>query len=76
LGAGRRDDADALVLHALVISIGLGFVFTVIMLVWGRPIYRLLGGTAGDLEAALIYSNVVFAGNVLLWAMNGLASVI
>ncbi len=76
LGAGRRDDADALVLHALVISIGLGLVFTVIMLVWGRPIYRLLGGTAGDLEAALIYSNVVFAGNVLLWAMNGLASVI
>ncbi|MBN9527792.1 MAG: MATE family efflux transporter [Alphaproteobacteria bacterium] len=76
LGAGRRDDADALVLHALVISIGLGFVFTVIMLAWGRPIYRLLGGTAGDLEAALIYSNVVFAGNVLLWAMNGLASVI
>lgn len=76
LGAGRRDDADALVLHALVISIGLGLVFTVIMLAWGRPIYRLLGGTGGDIEAALVYSNVVFAGNVLLWAMNGLASVI
>jgi len=76
LGGGRRADADALVLHALVISVGLGLVFSVIMLVWGRPIYRLLGGTGGDLEAALIYSNVVFAGNVLLWLMNGLASVI
>lgn len=76
LGGARRADADALVLHALVISVGLGLVFSVIMLVWGRPIYRLLGGTGGDLEAALIYSNVVFAGNVLLWLMNGLASVI
>ncbi len=76
LGGGRRADADALVLHALVISVGLGLVFSVIMLVWGRPIYRLLGGSGGDLEAALIYSNVVFAGNVLLWLMNGLASVI
>lgn len=76
LGGARRADADALVLHALVISVGLGLVFSVIMLVWGRPIYRLLGGSGGDLEAALIYSNVVFAGNVLLWLMNGLASVI
>ncbi len=76
LGGGRRADADALVLHALVISVGLGLVFSVVMLVWGRPIYRLLGGSGGDLEAALIYSNVVFAGNVLLWLMNGLASVI
>src|SRR5207248_2604984 len=42
----------------------------------GRPIYRLLGGVGGELEAALSYSNVVFAGIVLLWLMNGLANVI
>src|SRR5205807_1916130 len=29
-----------------------------------------------ELQAALAYSNVVFAGNVLLWFMNALASVI
>ena len=46
------------------------------MLAFGAPIYRALGGEGGALEAALIYSNVVFAGNVLLWLMNGLASVI
>jgi Na+-driven multidrug efflux pump len=50
--------------------------FSVIMLAFGRPIYRALGGDGGALEAALTYSNVVFAGNVLLWTMNGLASVI
>ena len=46
------------------------------MLVFGPSIYRALGGTDGELQTALSYSNVVFAGNVLLWLMNGLASVI
>ena len=76
LGAGRRDEADALVLHALVINVLLGVFFSIIMLAFGAPIYRALGGEGDELAAALIYSNVVFAGNVLLWLMNGLASVI
>ena len=76
LGAGRRNDADALVLHALIIQVALGAVFSAIMLAFGAPIYRALGGRGGELDAALAYSNVVFAGNVLLWAMNGLANVI
>ncbi len=76
LGAGRREEADALVMHALVINVALGALFSAVMLLFGRPIYRALGGAGGELEAALIYSNVVFAGNVLLWLLNGLASVI
>ena len=35
-----------------------------------------MGGEGASLEAALAYSNVVFAGNVLVWLMNALASVI
>jgi putative MATE family efflux protein len=76
LGAGRREEADALVLHALLINVALGAFFSVLMLSFGRPIYRALGGSGAELDAALSYSNVVFAGNVLLWSMNGLASVI
>jgi putative MATE family efflux protein len=76
LGAGRRDEADSLVMHALVISIVLGASFSLIMLAFGRPIYRALGGEGGELDAAVSYSNVVFAGNVLLWVMNGLANVV
>jgi Na+-driven multidrug efflux pump len=54
----------------------LGASFSVIMLSFGRPIYRALGGQGGELDAAVAYSNVVFAGNVLLWLMNGLANVV
>ena len=53
LGAGRRDEADALVLHALVINVALGVFFSIIMLAFGAPIYRALGGEGGELAAAL-----------------------
>jgi len=76
LGAGRRDEADALVLHALAINVALGAAFAALVLAFGRPLYALLGGEGESLEAALLYSNVVFGGNVLLWIMNALASVI
>ena len=76
LGAGRRDTADGLVLHAVVINLALGVAFSALMLGFGRPIYGALGGEGAALEAALTYSTVVFLGNPLLWLMNGLASVI
>jgi Na+-driven multidrug efflux pump len=76
LGAARRDDANALVVHALVINVALAAAFSVVVLAFGPQIYSALGGRGGSLDAALRYSNVVFAGNVLLWTMNGLASVV
>jgi Na+-driven multidrug efflux pump len=76
LGGGRRDDADALVLHALVISAVLGLLFTVGVLAGGPALYRALGGSGGSLDAALAYSNIVFAGAILLWVFNTLASVL
>jgi putative MATE family efflux protein len=76
LGSGRRDTADQLVLHAVVINVALGAVFSVLVLLFGPNLYRALGGSGASLDAALRYSNVVFAGTVLLWLMNALASVI
>jgi len=76
LGAGKREQADALVLHAVVINVVLGASFAAAVLIWGRPLYAAMGGEGASLEAALIYSNIVFSGNVLLWVMNGLANVI
>src|SRR4029077_1310140 len=62
--------------HALVINICIGLAFTVLVLAFGRPLYRLLGGEGASLDAALTYSNIVFGGIVALWLMNALASVI
>lgn len=76
LGAGRQGEADALVLHAAVVNLATGACFSLVFLLFGPQIYRLLGGEGGELHAALAYSNTVFAGNVLIWLMNSLASVI
>ena len=76
LGAGRRADANALVAHALMINLALGLLTSALFLAFGRPLYAAMGGRGASLEAAMQYSNVVFAGNILVWLMNGLASVI
>jgi putative MATE family efflux protein len=77
LGGGRRADADALALHALVIALGFGGAFMIAVLGGGgRWLYQAMGGSGASLDAALIYSNWVFAGAVLVWLFNSLASVI
>ena len=74
LGGGRRDDADGLAFHAMVINVLLGLAFTAIGLFAGPALYRALGGEGPVLDAALRYSNVIFGGAILLWLFNGLAS--
>lgn len=76
IGAGRREDADALVLHAVVINLALGLAFSALVIGFGPALYRALGGEGESLAAALRYSDVVFAGIVLVWLMNGFASAI
>ena len=76
LGAGRRADADALVLHALAISVIFGLGFMLAVLGGGPWLYGALGGSGTSLAAALTYSNVVFAGALLVWIFNALANVI
>jgi putative MATE family efflux protein len=76
LGSGRRADADALISHAIIVNVALGIVCSVPVLVFGPSLYRALGGEGASLEAALSYSNVVFAGVVLVWLANALASVL
>lgn len=76
LGAGRQDDAQALVWHALLIASVMGALFTAGAL-WGGPVvYRAMGGTGAALQAALAYSNIVFAGACSCWLLNTLASII
>jgi putative MATE family efflux protein len=76
LGSGRRSDANALVLHASLIALGFGVAFSLMLLLGGRWLYSLMGGNGAALEAALSYSNWVFAGAILVWLFNSLAAVI
>jgi Na+-driven multidrug efflux pump len=68
--------ANDLVWHAVAIALGLGAVTTVAALLTGPHLYAAMGGSGSSLAAALAYSDVVFAGAVLLWLFNALAAVI
>lgn len=76
LGARRRDEAAALVLHALLIALGAGLVFAVALAGFPRAI---LGAVAGAeaAEAGAGYVVWLFGlGAVPAWVANTLASVL
>jgi putative MATE family efflux protein len=76
LGGRRHHEAEALVMHALLINAGLGLLMSVLFLAFGPQLYRAMGAEGPSLQAALLYSNVVFGGNILVWVLNALASII
>jgi putative MATE family efflux protein len=76
IGAGRREYASALVVHALVIALGMAAIFTTLALAAGPTFYRLMGGKGPALAAAVEYSNVIFAGAVAYWLLSTLTSLV
>src|SRR5882757_3193422 len=76
LGAGNRERAATLALHAAIIGLCAGLFFTVMMLTFGRQFYSLLGGRGGVLEQSAQYSQVLFSGAISIWLVNTLASVV
>jgi putative MATE family efflux protein len=76
IGAGRKDDAAALVIHALVIACAAGALFSALFLLAGPLIYGLLGGRGAVLAAALDYSGAIFAGAAIYWLLGALTNVV
>jgi putative MATE family efflux protein len=76
LGAGRSHDAGTLAWHALAIALGVALLFSAVFLLGGPAIYRLLGGRGPVLDAALEYSNIIFAGAFAYWLLGALTSIV
>jgi Na+-driven multidrug efflux pump len=76
LAPGAAPTPNALGLHALIIALGFGLIFTIALRLGGERLYTVMGGSGGSLAAANTYSNVIFTGAVLVWLFNSLANVI
>lgn len=76
LGARRLPDAHALVLQSLLVALAFGVLSTAAVLAGGPWLYARMGGQGAALDAALTYSNWVFAGAVLVWVFNALSAVL
>ena len=68
-GACRKDEAESLAWHALVIGVIAGGLFSLTLLLGGPALYRGLGGTGTSLHQALLYSNILFGGAIPFWIL-------
>jgi len=75
-GAGDQKGAEAVALHAIVLGLVLAVLFSALFLLGGPVIYTFLGGKDEVLDAALSYSNLLFAGIVCMWLFNSMGSII
>ncbi|WP_157579844.1 MATE family efflux transporter [Teredinibacter turnerae] len=73
-GANRIADANALVLHTLVLALGFGVLFSALMLAFGRPLYAQLGGEGVALDCAVTYSDFIFLAAIPIWMVNLLSA--
>jgi len=76
LGAGRLDDARAIVRHALILGIAIGFAFTAIAWTVAPSLYSAMGGDGLILKEAVMYSHVWFTGAVLFWTNTFMGSLL
>jgi len=76
LGAGNEARAAALAVHALAIGALVGTTFSLIFLLFSRPILATLGGSGAVLDGAVSYASIALAGAITVWLLNTLASIV
>jgi putative MATE family efflux protein len=76
LGANDNARANALVWHAVAITLVLSTATTTAALLWGPKLYALMGGRNASLANAVLYSNIIFAAAIPLWLFNSFAAMI
>ena len=75
-GAGDRQRAQSVALHALLIGAFGGLCHAALLLGVMQPLLWLLGGRGEVLHEALGYATVLFAGAPAVWLFNTLASIL
>ncbi len=75
---GRNDElaARALAWHGLLIAGSMALIFTVVLGIFARPIYALMGGVGEALDGAVLYSAITFGGSIAVWLLWVLAAII
>lgn len=76
LGGGRRDRANAIVLHAIIIALGMSALFVLVLAVMAPSVFAVLGGRGAVLDGAVAYAEIAFGGAIAMWLANTFASVL
>lgn len=75
-GAGDAQRAQSVALHALLIGMTGGVLYSLLFLAVSAPLFTLLGARGEVLREALGYATVLFSGALAVWLFNTLASIL
>lgn len=75
-GAGRPQQADALLWHGVLVALIFGSVCAIALVAAGSVLYQTMGLSGPALTAALTYSNTVFMASPLIWLVALLSAAI
>ena len=75
LGARREDLVQSLALHAGVIGLVMGLLFTLLFGVFRMELLQAIGGSGEALHQASLFAVVAFSGSVSIWLTNAFSSI-
>ena len=67
LGAGDAERAESTAWHALLVALALALAYMLLLGLFARPLFALLGGEGAALEGAVAYARVIFGGAAATW---------
>jgi len=76
LGSGSKEKAEAAAWHALIIAGLMSIIFLLVLAIYPRQIFALLGGTGEALNGAVLYSKIAFGGSVSIFVLWILAAIL
>lgn len=76
LGGGSTEKAEAAIWHAIAIAVAMALVFAIVLGLFSRPIFSILGGKGEALEGAVRYARIAFGGGVAIWLLFVLSAVL
>lgn len=76
LGGQNAPRAAGLAVTAWIIAIGAALLTALLMAVFGRSIFQLLGGGYEAVQAAIAYASVFFPGCIALWLCHSSLSIV
>ncbi len=73
-GQNRREEANKILMSALIISVVMSFIMTLIGLFFAEPILRLAGATDDYIDIAIVYFRIISVGNFFTSVANTMTS--
>ena len=67
LGAGSVERAESIAWHAALLALAMSGLYVIVLGLFARPIFQLLGGEGAALAGAVSYARVAFGGATATW---------